>query len=735
MQHCKKLIPLFVVLCFVIALCVVPSFAEPAPVPGEISADYAFIRAGADRTFASLGGALKGEALEVYSLKDGWYYVKVTATGLMGYVQASAVTVYGSVTQATTASYTMTSFVITTPPPITTTTTTPAPTVQTTTASPYFYGVVNASSLSIRSTPNVPTDGSNNRVGSLTRGTPVIIYEVLEGWYGVFTMTSNPIRGYVSAEYITLGTYDPSNGGVSTEYPVTIPPATTTTTTTVPPATFPVNPDATYARVIADNGLNIRSAPDSSAPIVNRLNYGDILEITLNVGDWVGVISVDGKSGYVATAYLQFGTIDPLTGVFAPDPNQTTAAPPVTQTQSQTQTSATTAPQTTTTPASSTVLVYGAVTATQVNLRSAPALSSQIVGSAQQGDRFLILGREDNWYKIHTGSDFAYISADYVLVDGDNPYGQETFGYVNANSLNLREGPATTYLVLETLNRNDKITILDQNGQWLRVRSPQGKTGYVLATYISFRQTTGTETTATTPAETTLFPPVSGGDKNGGVVLGSYVNLRAQPNTASKVVALLPKGATLEIEGRINNWYHVSLGDLKGYISADYLRPGVPSYSRPISGMIVNPSPEGLLSDLAGLGATAVKNTNLTFGEKVAVVAKSYLGVPYLYGGSSPMTGFDCSGLTTYVFAQLGVTIPRMQQYLAGTDVPKADLMPGDLVFFCSASSTSISHVGIYIGYGKFVHAPSSGNPVMISSLSESYYTRYFVRATRISES
>jgi cell wall-associated NlpC family hydrolase len=100
----------------------------------------------------------------------------------------------------------------------------------------------------------------------------------------------------------------------------------------------------------------------------------------------------------------------------------------------------------------------------------------------------------------------------------------------------------------------------------------------------------------------------------------------------------------------------------------------------------------------------------------VVGIALQYLGIPYVWGGSSPSTGFDCSGFTSYVFAQVGVYLPHhaASQYSLGTPVAYEQLAPGDLVFF-----SGLGHVGIYIGSGQFVHAPHTGDVVRISSLSE----------------
>jgi cell wall-associated NlpC family hydrolase len=117
---------------------------------------------------------------------------------------------------------------------------------------------------------------------------------------------------------------------------------------------------------------------------------------------------------------------------------------------------------------------------------------------------------------------------------------------------------------------------------------------------------------------------------------------------------------------------------------------------------------------------------------RVIQTAKSLQGVPYVWGGTTK-AGFDCSGFTQYVMSQNRISIPRTAalQYEKGTAVSKSSLIPGDFVFF-STYKAGASHVGIYIGSGQFIHASSGSEKVIISQLSNTYYTEHYLGSKRM---
>lgn len=151
---------------------------------------------------------------------------------------------------------------------------------------------------------------------------------------------------------------------------------------------------------------------------------------------------------------------------------------------------------------------------------------------------------------------------------------------------------------------------------------------------------------------------------------------------------------------------------------------------------IASPDTSPLIEQLQALKAAQAAEPSTS--DKVKSVmqrAFSLLGTPYRWGGTSPDTGFDCSGLVGYVFRTIGIDLPRVSREMAGTGTPVSNrdaLAEGDLVFF-GRSGKRIDHVGIYVGDGKFLHAPRTGRDVTVSSLTSGYWAQKYLQARRVS--
>lgn len=213
-------------------------------------------------------------------------------------------------------------------------------------------------------------------------------------------------------------------------------------------------------------------------------------------------------------------------------------------------------------------------------------------------------------------------------------------------------------------------------------------------------QTENQSETQVTQQETQQAPTLKKG-----IITVDILNVRSGPSTENEKLGKLSLGTTVEILSENEGWYEINFESQKAYIFAEYIR------------IIDNTSK--LTEDV---------------GQSIVAYAKQYIGTPYAYGGTTP-AGFDCSGFTQYVFANFGVSLPRTStdQYSIGVRVDKSQLMPGDLVYFkYSASSYRLSHVGIYVGDGNFIHSPVPGQSVKISSLTTGYFSYYYYGATRV---
>ena len=213
-----------------------------------------------------------------------------------------------------------------------------------------------------------------------------------------------------------------------------------------------------------------------------------------------------------------------------------------------------------------------------------------------------------------------------------------------------------------------------------------------------------------------------------GTITASALRVRQQASTSAATLTMIPQGTTVELLGEEGDWYLTSYNGCTGYIHKDY----------------VEALPAATMDDLAALVVSLVSAqpeepaTAAAQGTKQAVVdlACQYLGIRYRYGGASP-SGFDCSGFTMFIYRQFGFSLPHTAsgQMGYGVSVSETELQMGDLVFFRDTNITrkAASHVGIYIGGGKFIHASSSSTGrVLISSMREEYFARYYVGARRL---
>lgn len=290
--------------------------------------------------------------------------------------------------------------------------------------------------------------------------------------------------------------------------------------------------------------------------------------------------------------------------------------------------------------------------------------------------------------------------------------------FVTASALRLRESPSTSSDTLAYAGKGEVVVILENSGTWYKVLFNLQE-GYMHSSYLDATQRENVEL-------------------GYGKVNYSKVNMRKGPGTGYEAIGQSSQNDLAYIIGINNGWYKVIWKDAICYIRSDYLTLTEFPYENKASAksplFFRHGSSTGTPVSAVTLknSANYISQGDTGKAQKIIATAKQYMGVPYVWGGTSP-SGFDCSGLVYYTFRQHGIYLNRtaQTQYQHGTYVSKSNLKPGDLVFFQNTYKVGISHVGIYIGDGQFIHA-SSSQGVTISYLSNSYWASHYYGARRI---
>ncbi len=339
----------------------------------------------------------------------------------------------------------------------------------------------------------------------------------------------------------------------------------------------------------------------------------------------------------------------------------------------------------------------GTITGEDVNLRASNSTDSSVVTILSSGAQLSILDELDGWFKVAspTGG-IAYVTSDYIKIT-------QSDAKVNSSDVNVRTEPSTNASVIGQLSEGDGLNVQGISGDWYIVLY-NGTRAYVHKDYV-------------TGNFLKYFPISSAADelsKSGDVYAvincADGLNMRSDASISSDVIKALDDGSTLDVIDVTNNWAKVKdNAGAVGYVSTDYitLKNGKKPVSAPSSSK----------------------------GEQIVAFAKQFIGTPYVYGGTNLSSGVDCSGFIYSVFKNFGITLNRVSrdQIKNGTPVSKSELVPGDLVFFNTGGNSSISHVGMYIGNGQYIHSTDGGNKgVTITSLNSGYSTRTYYGACRV---
>lgn len=419
--------------------------------------------------------------------------------------------------------------------------------------------------------------------------------------------------------------------------------------------------------------LNVREAPGPSGKIIGKLQQNSACEIVGTEGEWYHITS-GGIDGYIHGQYVVTG-----------DEAREAALQYVTR--------------------------MAVVNTEKLNIRREPAIDpSNVVGQALINERYTIEEETDGWIKIAEG----YVSADYVTVRyalnearkldlkamALNQYDNLVISKVN-NYLNVRKEPSTESMsnVIGKLPSKAAGEILETLDGWYKIKSGN-ITGYITADpqYVAV----GQEARDLALESATLMA----------IVNTDMLNVRSEPNTDSKIWTQISKEERYPVAAQLDGWVQIELD--AGDSSAE--GEGDKAF---ISTRENNVEVRYALTEAIKFSPLEEKaNQQASLRNKVVNYALKFVGNRYVWGGTNPNTGADCSGFVQYVMRNAaGVSLPRTsrEQAKTGRSISSSEMRPGDLIYYAGSNGV-INHVAMYIGNGQIVHAASRRSGIRIST-------------------
>ena len=438
----------------------------------------------------------------------------------------------------------------------------------------------------------------------------------------------------------------------------------------------------------------------------------------------------------------------------------------------------------------------GKVTATTVRLRQQANTESEILEKLSQGTEVEVISLDGDWYRVSFNEKEGYIHKDYLEVT-EEPEVQGTVETSNENvetetteevqeevKEDVKEEKAME--IGDTINKETNAYLLPNFMSTKILKLEQGKKIKLKTTMANWAkiEVDGKEawipkTLLMKEVETTSAEPVQENEENkveeekeqeeqkqqeetdvkplnkaAYISSNASANLRSGPSTDTDSIGKLTKNTKITITGETGEWYKVSYNGKEGYVYKTLVSEGEPpaetssrsqteartatttetANNAEVAETKIETSTETTTAAAANTETTVASATASSSSSSVVEIAKKYLGCKYVYGGSSP-SGFDCSGFTSYVYGQCGISLARTSyaQASQGTAVSKSELQPGDLLLFTTnGSSGGISHVGIYVGNGQFIHAANATRGVVYDTINSGYYATNYAGARRI---
>ncbi len=252
----------------------------------------------------------------------------------------------------------------------------------------------------------------------------------------------------------------------------------------------------------------------------------------------------------------------------------------------------------------------------------------------------------------------------------------EAYKYVSIESLNVRKGPSSETDIIGKLKKGERVQVSSNGDEWTKIITSDNVEAYVFTEYL-----------ADTP------PPVYK------YISSGTLNIRKSSSSESEKLGTITSGSKVQVFEESGEYIRIlTAGGIEGYVLKDRVVAQSALSSR----------------------SSSTQQYNSDLSSRIIEYAKTFEGVSYVYGGSSPK-GFDCSGFTQYVLKHFGIKAPRSahEYSSAGTSISRNDIKPGDIILFDRYNNYRLGHVGIYLGNDKFIHASSSKGKVVIASLSK----------------
>lgn len=319
---------------------------------------------------------------------------------------------------------------------------------------------------------------------------------------------------------------------------------------------------------------------------------------------------------------------------------------------------------------------------------------------------------------------------------------QESFVLLTYGTLNVYDTPSEDGNIIDTLTKCESVKVTESTEGWYKVAYGQGQSGYVSKAHV-------TDSKAEADYAAMHF------DNYKRAIVktdGSDVNIRSSASKNSSIIGQLKNGTEIVLLYDENGYTKIYYGaDMDaGFVVSECIEltntwipksevSSIQTAAAQRKEAEAKARAEKAAKEKAAKAKAKASKSSGSYttpaksakGNAIVSNARKYLGVRYVYGGTTPK-GFDCSGLVQYVCKSVGIKVNRTaaSQFSNGRAVNRSDLQPGDLVFF--AKSKRISHVGIYIGGGQMIHAPHTGDVVRIASINSGYYKRTYVGARRV---